>query len=76
MSGGYFDHGKKILEINTVGAVAHQINIQFEFDRDQISQGSEPSPSELDDLDNEVSGIAGKNQSSSRSPLKHEEIKI
>jgi hypothetical protein len=38
MSGGFFDTSKKILEINTVGAVTHQINIQFQFDKDQINE--------------------------------------
>lgn len=73
MQSGYFDTSKKLMEINMVGAVGHQINIQFEFDRDQISSQSQYSyngGSELDDLDNEVQNIANKE------PVKHEEIKI
>jgi hypothetical protein len=34
---GYFDKGKKALELNYQGAVCHQVNILFEFDKQKAT---------------------------------------
>ena len=38
LDSGFFDHEKKILEMNICGGVAHQVNLVFEFDYQKVEK--------------------------------------